>query len=65
MNQDQAMSIARVAISMRRNEVLRYWLDSFRIRDAHHMDVWAESLRDLNDAHIILLRMGIKGATNA
>lgn len=48
---DKAEHIARVAISYRRQNVINFWIDSQRVNNQDDMEYWAQTIRDLNDAH--------------
>ena len=52
---DKAEHIARMAISSHRQTVIGYWIDAQRIKDRDDMEYWAQTIRDLNDAHAYLL----------
>jgi hypothetical protein len=55
MTKDQALHIARVALTFRRQQVIEYWILAHDLKDANDMELWASVIRDINDAHSILL----------
>ena len=51
----KAEHIARVAIAIRRQTVINFWIDSHRANDRENMEFWAQIIQDLNDAHTYFL----------
>lgn len=55
LTKDSAFAIARTALRFRRDELMKYWLDSFDANNRDDMTFWAESIESINESIEYLL----------